>query len=358
MLRKAAILVASLDGPTADRILDQMSEEQAGQVRRMMVELGEVDPREQRHVIDEFFRQGPARQAAPADKAAKAKGGVELAGALASLSQGDDDSEPAMMNSAAVNSAAVSEAAAHEAPTQDERPFRFLREAHSARISPFLSGEHPQTIALVVSQLPPRRAAGVLAALDGKLQAEVLRRLTDLDETDPEIVREVERGLESKIIAQVRSERRRAAGLNAAAGILEAAEPEVKRTILSNLARHDRPLAGKLRPEEFEFADLERLDDSTLATIFAAAETELSCLALAGASPALVGRLLEPLSPAERKQFTRAIETLGPMRLSDVEEAQRQIAELARQLALEGEIELPGPAPLISNRQVANAYRH
>src|SRR6185312_12501837 len=223
MLRKAAILVASLDGPTADRILDQMSEEQAGQVRRMMVELGEVDPREQRHVIDEFFRQGPARQAAPADKAAKAKGGVELAGALASLSQGDDDSEPAMMNSAAVNSAAVSEAAAHEAPTQDERPFRFLREAHSARISPFLSGEHPQTIALVVSQLPPRRAAGVLAALDGKLQAEVLRRLTDLDETDPEIVREVERGLESKIIAQVRSERRRAAGLNAAAGILEAA---------------------------------------------------------------------------------------------------------------------------------------
>ena len=348
MLRKAAILVASLDGPTADRILDQMSEEQAGQVRRMMVDLGDLDPREQRHVIDEFFRQGPARQAAPAAKAAPAKGGVELAGALAELSQGDDDSE----------SATLSETAAHEAQTQDERPFRFLREAHSARISPFLSGERPQTIALVVSQLPPRRAAGVLAALDGKLQAEVLRRLTDLDETDPEIVREVERGLESKIIAQVRSERRRAAGLNAAAGILEAAEPEVKRTILSNLARHDRPLAGKLRPEEFEFADLPRLDDSTLAAIFAAAETELTCLALAGASPALVGRLLAPLSPAERKQFTRSIENLGPMRLSDVEEAQRQIAELALQLALEGEIELPGPAPLISNRQVANAYRH
>jgi len=239
-------------------------------------------------------------------------------------------------------------------------PFAFMANLGARQIVSFLAEEHPQTIALVISHLPPQRAAGVLATLDGELQAEVLRRLADLDETDPEITREVERGLESKIIEQARSERRRAAGLSAVAGILEAAEPSTKRTLLASLARHDRPLAGKLRPqsEAFDFDDLERLDDAALARVFAAAETELTALALAGASPALVERLLAPLSPAERRQFTHSIENLGPLRLSDVAEAQQQIAELAQQLALEGELELPERATLISHRQVVHAYRH
>ena len=69
----------------------------------------------------------------------------------------------------------------------------------------------------------------------------------------------------------------------------------------------------------------------------------MTYLALAGASQNLMDRLLSQLSPAETRQFNRAIESLGPMRLSDVEEAQQRIAELARQLALEGEIELARP---------------
>lgn len=353
-LRKAAILVASLDVPTADKILDQMPEEQAAQVRRMMVELGDIDPQEQRHVIDEFFRQGPARQApvwqAPA---AADAGGVELDPDLARRM--NEDTLPAPRRVEPERNAL--ESIARES---DEPPFRFLSEAHSARITPFLAGEHPQTIALVISHMPPQRAASLLATLDGQLQADVLRRLTDLDETDPEITREVERGLESKILEQARSERRRAAGLSAVAGILEAAEPATKRTLLANLARHARPLAGRLHPRasEFDFDDLERLDDAALARVFAAADTELTVLALAGAAPSLVERLLAPLSPCERRQFARAIENPGPMRLSDVAEAQRQIAELARRLAFEGELELPERAPLISRQQVAHAYRH
>lgn len=346
-LRRAAILVASLDTSTADAILGQMSDEQAAQVRRMMVELGDVDAKEQQQVIDEFCRQGSGRRQEPARVAAEnpadnaADGGVELdAGLARRLEQGSE-----------------AEAAGHDSD-DEQAPFRFLRDAHSARLTPFLAGEHPQTIALVASHLPPQRAAGLLAALAGPLQAEVLRRLTDLEQADPEILREVERGLESKIIESARSERRRAAGLNAVTGILQAADPAVKRTILSNLARHDRQLAGKLRPQRFEFADLERLDEAALAKVFGQAESELIYLALAGAAPSLMDRLLGQLSPAEARQFTRSIESLGPMRLSDVEEAQQRIAELARQLALEGEIELPGPAPTSSTRQALHAYRH
>ena len=354
-LRKAAILVASLDVQTADKILDQMPDEQAAQVRRMMVELGDLDPQEQRHVIDEFFRQGPARPvlARQAPEAADAAGGVELDPDLARRLDAETSPAPRRVAPERIAADSISR-------ETSEPPFRFLSEAHSARITPFLAGEHPQTIALVISHMPPQRAAGVLATLDGQLQADVLRRLTDLDETDPEITREVERGLESRILEQARSERRRAAGLGAVAGILEAAEPATKRTLLANLARHARPLAERLHPRasEFDFDDLERLDDAALARVFAAADTELTVLALAGAAPSLVERLLAPLSPSERRQFARAIENPGPMRLSDVAEAQRQIAELARRLAFEGELELPERAPLISRQQVAHAYRH
>ena len=163
----------------------------------------------------------------------------------------------------------VSKAADEAGDAESERvPFRFLREAHSDRLTPFLAGEHPQTIALVVSHLPPQRAAGLLAALGAPLQAEVLRRLADLEQADPEILLEVERGLESKIIESVRSDRRRTAGLNAVKGILQAADPSAKRTLLTSLARHDRQLAGTLRPHHIEFSDLERLDEAALAQVF------------------------------------------------------------------------------------------
>lgn len=338
-LRKAAILVASLDTPTADAILGQMAEEQVAQVRRMMVELGEIEPEEQQRVIDEFFQGSPPRRTVDEERG----GGVELdAGLARRLEQG---------------SAPEADGGA-ESSEQERIPFRFLREAHSGRLTPFLAGEHPQTIALVASHLPPQRAAGLLAALGASLQAEVLRRLADLEQADPEILLEVERGLESKIIESARSERRRTAGLNTVKGILQAADPSAKRTLLANLARHDRRLAGTLRPHQIEFSELERLDEAALAKVFSQATPELTYLALAGASQNLMDRLLGQLSPAETRQFTRAIENLGPMRLSDVEEAQQRIAELARQLALEGEIELPGPAPLVSNQQVIHAYRH
>ena len=91
-------------------------------------------------------------------------------------------------------------------------PFRALHEASPRSLAPFLEREHPQTIAVIVSHLPSDRAAEVLAGLPGDLQIEVARRLVDLEETDPEILQEVERGLESWLCEQVRSDRRRGPG--------------------------------------------------------------------------------------------------------------------------------------------------
>ncbi len=308
-LRKAAILVASLDTSTADRLLDQLTPEQAQQVRRLAVDLGDVDRKEQQRVIDEFFRIGPLLpgQCPP---------GIELDDGLARrLALGPTDDiyhEPAA------------------ASAKSNEPFRFLREAESEKLSRLLGGERPQTIALVLSHLPPQQAGSVLARLQPALQAEVVRRLVDLEETAPEILREVEEALESRFAEQVQMQRRRVAGLAAVAGILQAADGRTGMQILDNLANHDHSLAERLRPQPLAFDDLADVEERVLAAVVRAADAKVLMTALIGAAPELVDRILGGLSPAEAAQARHQLDHPGPLRLRDVEEARQQIARLAQ----------------------------
>jgi len=320
-IRKAAIFVAALDGPAADRVLDRMDPAQAQQVRQMTMELlDRIDPEEQRQVVDEFLRVRPIvpRKQPP---------GIELDGRLArkllDRSGGFSSDEPG--------------------PPRDpgSPPFRFLHDAEAERLATLLAGERPQTIALVLSHLPSRQAGSLLVRLSPALQVDVVRRLVDLEETAPEILQEVERALESRFSEQMDMQRRRVAGLSAVAGILDASDRPVGAQILSNLASHDRRLAERLSPRRLAFADLTRLDDVTLSAIFEAAKPELAVLALVGAPPELIDRVLSRFPAAQADSIRNQLNHLGPIRLSDVEEARRRIAELAQRLAAEGRIDLP-----------------
>ncbi|MBI3838468.1 MAG: hypothetical protein HY288_11115 [Planctomycetia bacterium] len=319
-LRKAAILVASLDHEHAESLIRQMAPAQSDALRRAVDRLGEIDPVEQNEVLEEFFRIGPLVPD-------KQPSGIELDSSLPkqlSISASADPMPPPEWRS---GQAAV--------------PFRFLHEASAQSLAPFLKREHPQTIAVVISNLPADRAAEILAGLPADLQVEVARRLVDLDETDPEVLREVERGLESWLCEQVRSNRRRTAGLTALHNILGAASPRTKQHILANLSNGDRPLANKktASPQpSLSFAELEHLNSASLTVVLHHAQPELLVLALAGAGPEFAERVFD-LFPAEEAAALRAaLRNLGPTRLSDVEQAQQELAELAHQLEARGEI--------------------
>lgn len=323
-LRKAAILVASLDRVTADRLMDKMSEEQARQVRQMILELGTVAPEEESRVVQEFFRATPQGQTA-----APATSGVELDGRLArKLARASRSLSP------------------EESNLLEGSPFGFLKEAEADKLAKLLSAERPQTIALVLSHLPPERAGGVLVRLGSALQVEVIRRLVDLEETDPEILHDVEQTLQTRLAELVRMQRRRVAGLSAVAGILRASESRVGMQILENLNAHDRSLANRLGPDEFEFDDLDLLDERSLTTLLGQADPELAILALVGAPQPLIERLLSQLPAPEAQMVRHRLIHVGPTRLSDVEEARQQLVELARRLAIQGRIRLPhGSSP-------------
>jgi flagellar motor switch protein FliG len=316
-IRKAAILVASLEPAAADALLDHLGPQRARQLRDAMVALGEIDSQEQQRVIDEFFRSGPmlARKHPPA---------VELDGSLAEQLGFTAGKSPEPMSA-------------------DARPFRFLEEAEADKLVRLLADERPQTIALVLSHLPPQQAGSVLGRLQPQQQVEVIRRLVDLEETDTEILREVEQALRARLSQQVCMQRRRVAGLQAVSGILEASEPQVAVRILDNLTAYDQPLAEKLSPPAPTFDDLARLDDAALWAVFQTAVPELVMTALVGAPPDLIERLLRRFSPAGAQRMRHKLNHPGPLRLSDVEDARRQIADLAHRLATTGRIRLPEP---------------
>jgi flagellar motor switch protein FliG len=306
-IRKAAILVACLDRAAADAVLDQLTPEQAQRVRQAVVVLDDIPDNEQQHVMDEFRRLGP-------EKNIRQQSGVELAGRLAG--QIDLTTPPLKVK----QSAAGGPRSAH---------FKQLRETEDEKLSRLLAGERPQTIALVLSHLSARQAGGVLARLQPNVQTEVVRRLVDLEETDPAVLQEVEQALESRLSQQVRMQRRRVAGLDAISGILEASEGDVRLQILDNLAARDRSLAERLIPPPMEFDDLADLDDATLADVFRAVEGQLIMPALLGALPEITERVLRFLPRAQAEPLRRKLADPGPIRLSDVETARQRIAEIA-----------------------------
>jgi flagellar motor switch protein FliG len=309
-LRKAAILVASLDTAAADAVLDQLTPEQARQVREIVVEMDEVDQGEQRRVIDEFFQAGP-------QVPAKAAAGVELDGRLAWLASRGGPMEPQEVGDSA---------------TPSGHPFRFLQETETEKLVRVLGSERPQTIALVLSHLAPARAGSILARLPENVQVDVIHRLVDLEETDPEILREVEEALRSRLSQPVEMQRRRVAGLQAVAGILQATDGHTGIRILDNLATSDRALAEKLGPRSMAFDDLADLDESSLAAVFDEAGAELMLPALFGAAPELVGRVLNGIPQVDARAIRQKLDHPGPIRLRDVEEARRQVARIASRL--------------------------
>ena len=318
-LRKAAILVSSLEQADADVLLEQMGEAQAARVRQVMVDLGDIPPREQQQVLEEFFRIGPML---PKNDPA----GIELDGRLArKLGLPQQSSLPA-----------ADEELADQSP-----PFQFLEEAETDKLARVLAGERPQTAALVLSHLSAMQAGAVLTRLPSPQQVEVIHRLVDLEETDAEILREVERGLQSRLSQQVQMQRRRMTGLAAVDGILKAAGSRAAVQILDNLTHYDRSLAERLGPPPLPFDRLEDLADDALSAVFQAAESGLVRLALVGASPQLIERFVAHMSPAEAHRVRYELDHPGPIRLSDVEAARRQLADLARRLSAAGCIRLP-----------------
>lgn len=321
-LRKAAVFVASLDPSVADALLDQLNPEQAALLRQTAATLDEIGASERRRVIDEFRRIQPmVPQPYPE--------GIDL------------DGLPLPSSRASGQTLADLASDQDLLRSEDRRttealpsPFGFLQDADDEALTALLGAERPAAVAVVLSHLSPQRAGEVLARLSPGTQVEVVRRLVDLQNTDEETVRELERVLESRWSRLFALPRRAAMKPDAMNNILASCDERIRGKILGNLVARDHLLAERFGCRPLTFEDLFEFDDARLAAIVRAAEPEVVLAAFLGATPAMVARILRCLTPAEAKHLKCKLDRPGPIRLSDVEEARKQMAVLAQRLVL------------------------
>lgn len=345
-LRKAAILIRSLDADTAAGLLAQLTPAEAKAVRLAIQSLGPIGPEERTDVAAEFRRTVPVAGEGVSR-------GVEL-----------DVS----------NSAASQFPAASLNPTS-VKPFEFLERARVESLVPYLAREHGQTVAVVLSYLPPIRAAEVLAALPPRQQAEVIERLSMLGETDANTLHVLERELADWVARQQTTRTHSVTKSDAMSAILAAAGDEARNRIVANLMQFNRKLATEFAPPRsvaaagipdrrapandsgiessstplphdsrpqtpqlpapppraprIHFDDLVRVERSTLLSALQSVDAEVLVLALSGASDELIERIADQMPRAMGKALRRRICRLGPTRLRDVEVAQWEVAAAA-----------------------------
>ncbi len=217
--------------------------------------------------------------------------------------------------------------------------FRLLQTVETEQLVGFLQHEPPQTIALILAHLHPRKAADVIASLPDDLRSEVVARLATLGETPPELMREVEEVIRQQIGALLGG-KRTAGGVKAVAQILNNTSRSAERDIMEALRDRNPDLAGAIKDHMFVFDDLIHVGERDLQRVLMEVDQRDLALALKAAPEPLKEKLLANVSERAAETIREEIELMGPARISDVEDAQRRVLEKARDLEEQQEVTL------------------
>ncbi len=319
-IRKAAILILSLEKSLAAEIMSQLPKDQVEKVTFQLAQLDDVTAEEQDTVLEEF-------RALAGSRTHIERGGMEFANELLQQSLGSDGAGEILDN---------------VRQSMNAVPFGFLQKAGAETLRAFISEEHPQTIALILSHLPPTLAADVLGGLESDKQMEVVTRVANMEQTSPEVIKDIEQSLESRLRETFTQQMEKAGGVPMVAQILNVTDRATNKGILELLERDDPELVDEIRRLMFVFDDLMKLDDKSIQALLKEVDNSQWALALKGASEDIKEKILGNLSQRAAEMLKEEMEYLGPVRLSDVEGMQQQIVDTVRRLEDAGEIQVGG----------------
>ena len=217
-------------------------------------------------------------------------------------------------------------------------PFQFFNNADAAQLATSFQNENPQLIALILAYLKPDKAALVLSNLSDQLQAMVAIKIAEMDRTNPEILGEVEKIIESKFSAVVSQDFSKAGGIEALADILNRADRTAERKIMEILEVQDLEMAEKIRELMFVFEDVTKLDDRSVQRVLREVETKDLALALKGSNEDLKDKIFRNMSERASGMLKDDMEYMGPVRSKEVQEAQTKVVAVIRALEATGEI--------------------
>ena len=228
------------------------------------------------------------------------------------------------------------------APSASARPIEILDWMDARSISELIADEHPQIIALVISYLDAGLGADVLGLLPENLQSEVIRRIATLQTVGPDALRELEQVMQKKFKANTSLRASQVGGVDAAARIMNFTKQNMEARIMKDIGKGDKSLMQAIQESMFVFDMLIMSDDKSLQTLLRMVDTDLLVLALKGADEPLQEKLFGCMSKRAAANIMDEMEALGPVRLTEVQSAQKEIINVARRLSDEGTIVLAG----------------
>ncbi len=218
------------------------------------------------------------------------------------------------------------------------KPFEFVRKTDATQLINFIQDEHPQTIALILSYLAPQQAALIVSALPPERQADVAKRIAVMDRTSPDVIKEVEKVLESKLASLVNQDYTIIGGVDAVVEILNTVDRGTERHIMETLETEDPELAEEIRKKMFVFEDILLLDDRAIQRVLRDVENNDIAMALKSANEEVQNAIFNNVSKRLAVMIKEDMEFMGPVRMKDVEEAQQKIVSIIRKLEDSGEI--------------------
>ena len=318
--QKSAILMMLLGEDEASEILKNLTPKEVQHIGTAMYSVEGLDQDTVNKVLDEF---------------------LAIIKEQTSLGLGAGDYIQNVLNKALGNDRAQS-ILGRITPTESSNAIEILEWMDSRAISELISDEHPQIIALIISYLDPAQASDVLVMLDEKVQPEIIKRIATIQTVQPDALKNLELVMQKKFAANTSLRASQVGGVKAAASIMNFMKGEDEQKIFKEVAKFSKNLMTDIQEAMFVFDNLIKSDDKSMQVIIRSVETEDLVLAMKAADEELQEKMFSCMSQRAAANVQDEMDALGPVRLSEVQEAQKRIINTARRLSDEGTIVLAG----------------
>ncbi len=315
-IQKAAILLIALGPEKSSLIFKHLKEDEIEDLTLEIANTKSVTIQVKEKVINEFYEVCLAQQYI-------AEGGIGYAKELLEKALGADKAMDVIGKLTA---------------SLQVKPFEFVKKTDASQLLNFIQDEHPQTIALILSYLSAAQSATILSALAPEKQADVARRIATMDRTSPDVIKEVERVLESKLSSLVNQDYTIIGGVDAVVEILNTVDRGTEKHIMETLEVEEPELADEIRKKMFVFEDILLLDDRSIQRVLRDVDNNDLAIACKGSAEEVQNAIFSNMSKRLAEMIREDMEFMGPVRMKDVEEAQQKIVNIIRKLEDSAEI--------------------
>lgn len=316
--QKAALVLIAMGTQNAAAVMKNFSEQETEKVTVEIAKLKNIPAATMQAAMDEFYEMIQANQYI-------VSGGLEYAKQVLESAWGHKKAEEVLK---------------HVEATTEISAFYLLQTVDDKQLINFLQSEHPQTVALILANLKPPQAASILSELSEESQSEVAYRLATMEKTSPELIYDIEMALRDQMGTVFGGNLSKAGGTAALAEILNSVNRTAEKHILEKLREIDPELSDEVDSLMFLFEDIVKLTNEAIQLIVKEVDSKTLALSLKASSKELKDKIFKNMTERAAEMLEDELQYLGPVRVRDVESAQKQILDIIHELEESGKIEI------------------